>query len=143
MPMRKISEVVQGQKILTATATLPVREAVRQMTRARVGAIMIVEHDQLTGIFTERDLLTRVVAEGLDPDLTQLHEVMTVAPQTITGDKPLGHAMHLMYDGGFRHVPVVDNGRPIGMVSARDALGMEMMAFEGELEQRELITELL
>ncbi|QDF97497.1 inosine-5-monophosphate dehydrogenase [Azoarcus sp. DD4] len=144
MPMRKIGDVVKGQKILTTDEDMTVLEASRRMTDLRVGSIMIVEDGRLHGIFTERDALVRVIASGRDPCRTKLSEVMTRDPQTISPDKPLGHAMHLMYDGGFRHVPVVDgNGRPMGMISARDALGPEMVAFEEELEQRELITELL
>ncbi len=144
MPTRKISEVVRNQRILTTTGTITVREACRQMAENRVGSVMIVDQDgRLTGIFTERDALTRVLATGLDPDTTRLNSVMTADPSTISVTRPLGHALHLMYDGGFRHVPVVQDGRPVGMISARDALGPEMVAFEEELEQREVITELL
>lgn len=144
MPTRKIGEVVKGQKILTTNAETTVVDAARKMADMRVGAIMVVEDGRLTGIFTERDVLVRVIAAGRDAAQTRLDEVMTHDPQAITPDKPLGHAMHVMYEGGFRHVPVVDgNGKPIGMISARDALGLEMVAFEEELEQRELITELL
>jgi len=113
------------------------------MKRSRVGAIMVVEGGRLAGIFTERDALFRVVADGRDPRTTRLAEVMTRNLQTIGPDKPLGHALHMMYEGGFRHVPVVENGVPIGMVSARDALGPELLDFEAELVQREHIREIL
>ena len=66
---------------------------------------------------------------------------MTSHPVTISADKPLGHALHLMFEGGFRHVPVVRNGKPVGVVSARDALGSEMLEFESELRQRDDIAE--
>lgn len=143
MPSRKISEVVNGQTMVTADKTLSVLGACQKMAAARVGAIMVMEQDKLIGLFTERDVLVRVVASGIDPAKTALADVMTANLQTITPDQPLGHAMHLMFDGGFRHVPVVDNGRPVGMISARDALGMEMVAFEEELEKRNSITEIL
>ena len=104
---------------------------------------MILEDERLAGLFTERDALNRVIAAGLDPSLTTLGEVMTTTLQTIDVDKPLVHAMHMMFEGGFRHVPVLRDGVPVGMVSARDALGIEMVAFEHELEQRASITELL
>jgi CBS domain-containing protein len=144
MPTRKISQIIRNQRILTAPASVTVRQACRQMVNHRVGAVMVVDQDgRLTGIFTERDALARVLAVGLDPDTTLLEAVMTAQPTTISPERPLGHALHLMYDGGFRHVPVVENGRPVGMVSARDALGPELAAFENELEQRELITALL
>lgn len=144
MPTRKISEVIAQQEILTTRGGITVREACRLMADNRVGSIMIVDGDgALTGIFTERDALTRVLAADIDPDAVRLETVMTAEPATIDPSRPLGHALHLMYDNGFRHVPVVENGRPVGMISARDALGPEMVAFEEELQQREVITELL
>jgi len=143
MPTRNVGDVIKGQTVVTAARTLSVFEASKKMAHARVGAIMVVEGERLTGLFTERDALNRVLAAGLDPTRTTLADVMTTTLQTINADQPLGHAMHLMFEGGFRHVPVVKGDRPIGMVSARDALGTELIAFEHELEQRASITELL
>ena len=68
---------------------------------------------------------------------------MTRDPQTITQDKPFGHALHMMYEGGFRHVPVVEDGVPIGIVSARDVLGPELEEFACDLQRREHIAESL
>jgi CBS domain-containing protein len=118
-------------------------EAAGLMKRSRVGAIMVVQRGRLTGIFTERDALFRVLAERRDPHTTRLADVMTCDPQTIGPDKPLGHALHMMYEGGFRHLPVVENGAPLGIVSARDALGPELLEFETELVKREHIREIL
>ncbi|NMG75527.1 CBS domain-containing protein [Aromatoleum diolicum] len=143
MPTRKIRDVITHQTILTASADLSVREAARRMAATRVGSIMITDGGTLAGIFTERDGLVRVLAAGLDPETTTLAQVMTSTPITASPESPLGHALHMMNEGGFRHVPIVENGRPVGMVSARDALGPEIVAFEGELQQRETITELL
>jgi CBS domain-containing protein len=89
-------------------------------------------------------MVFRVVAEGRDPSDTRVGDVMTRNPQTIDPDKPFEHALHIMYEGGFRHVPVVeDDGRLIGMVSARDALGPELREFADELDTREHIGEIL
>nr|MBL8456868.1 CBS domain-containing protein [Zoogloeaceae bacterium] len=143
MPSRKISQVIGNQKIVTAAPGLSVLEAARKMAQAHVGSIMITESDRLVGIFTERDALNRVLAAGLDPDRTPLSAVMTANPQSISADAQLGHALHQMFEGGFRHMPVVENDRPVGMVSSRDALGPEMVAFEAELERRNDISELL
>jgi len=143
MPHRTIRDLIGNQTILTASAETNVNEAAGLMKRTNVGAIMVVESGRLVGIFTERDALFRVIAEGREPHATRIAEVMTRNPQTIDPDKPLGHALHMMYEGGFRHVPVVENGRPLGMVSARDALGPELDAFESELVQREHIREIL
>ena len=68
---------------------------------------------------------------------------MTAELQTASPDKPLAHALHMMFEGGFRHVPVVEDGRPVGMVSARNALGLEIQQFEKELEDRDHIAEIL
>ena len=68
---------------------------------------------------------------------------MTDKLQTATPDKTLGHALHLMFEGGFRHLPVVEDGRPVGMVSARNALGLEILQFERERQEREHLAEIL
>jgi len=143
MPQRPVRAIIAKQKILTAPSTTTVWEAARMMKKRKVGAVMVVDHAQLVGIFTERDALFRVVAEGLDAKTTRLAEVMTPHPHTIEADKPFGHALHLMFESGFRHVPVVEGGKPIGMVSARDALGPELQQFESELQRRQRIGEIL
>jgi CBS domain-containing protein len=141
MSSRCIEEIVRKRKLITATRTTTVREAARTMADERVGAVVVLESGRLVGIFTERDIAFRVVARGLDPDKTQLAKVMTTHPVTIGAEKPLGHALHLMYEGGFRHVPVLAHGKPIGVVSSRDALGRELVDFEGELKQRDNMME--
>ena len=85
----------------------------------------------------------RVLAESRDPKKTHIADVMTTKPKTIGPDKAVGHALLMMYEGGFRHVPVVERGKPLGMISARDALGPELQEFEGELLQREYIGEVM
>ncbi|OLC66985.1 MAG: inosine-5-monophosphate dehydrogenase [Betaproteobacteria bacterium 13_1_40CM_4_64_4] len=144
MPQRPIRSVIAKQKILTATAEITVTDAARLMKKKSVGAVMVVkDNGRLAGIFTERDAVFRVLAEGRDPKTTRLSDVMTPQPQTITPEKPFGHALLMMYESGFRHVPVVENGKPVGMVSARDALGPELQEFESELQRRTRIGEIL
>jgi CBS domain-containing protein len=143
MPQRPISSVISKRKVLTAPATLSVLEAARQMRDRKVGAMMVIDAGHLVGIFTERDALYRVMAEGRDAKTVTLAEVMTTGAQTISPDKPVGLALLMMYDGGYRHVPVVSHGKPVGMISARDALGPELQEFESELERRKRIGEVL
>ena len=144
MHNRTLREVVDGQNVVAALAGTTVRAAAVAMANNQVGAIMVVDDTgRLIGLFTERDVLNRVVARSLDPDTTPLSAVMTSQLQTATPDKPLGHALHMMYEGGFRHVPVVDGGKPVGMVSARNALGLEICQFEKELKERDHIAEIL
>ena len=143
MPNRPVGEIIKNQIVLSAPTNISVTEAAKRMKQAKVGAIMVVSDGNLVGLFTERDAVFRVIAAGLDPDTTKLASVMSSNLQTMTPDRPFAHALHLMHDGGFRHVPVVENGRPVGMVSARYALGREIEQFKSELESREQIGEIL
>jgi CBS domain-containing protein len=143
MPQRPIRTIIEDQKPVTATADMSVAAASRLMKQQRIGAILVLDGNRLAGIFTERDALFRVVAEGRDPAATRLAEVMTPNPRTIAPDRPFGHALHIMYEGEFRHVPVVEDGRPLGMVSARDALGPDLREFIRDLDTRNHIAEIL
>jgi len=135
MPGRMISSMVDGRNLFTASKETTVRSACRLMTENRVGALLVLENGKIAGIFTERDALNKILTAGLDPDTTILAQVMASNPQTIGVDKPLAHALYMMAEGGFRHVPVVDaKGTPLGMVSARDALGQDMLELEREME---------
>ena len=144
MSQRPIRSLIAGRTILTAAPDATVAEAANLMRKKSVGAVMVVAEDgRLTGIFTERDALFRVIAESRDPHTTRLAAVMTRDPRTIAPDRPFAHALLMMYDGGFRHVPVVEHGRPVGMVSARDALGPELEEFDSQIERRTRIQEIL
>jgi len=143
MPNRPIRDIIRRAKLVTAHESASVAAAARLMDDANVGALLVVEKDHLKGIFTERDVLTRVVAKGLDPATTPLSRVMTANPDTISPDKPFGQALIMMYDHGYRHMPVVDGGKPIGIVSMRDAAPPELKDLEVDVEQREHISEIL
>lgn len=143
MSHRPIRTVIRNQQFLTAPRTTTVFEAARLMKRHGIDAVLVCEKQRVVGVFTERDIVFRVTAEALDPAKTPVEQVMTASPQTIGPDKPLGHALHMMYEGGFRHVPVVEHGRAIGMLSARDALGPELKEFVSEMDEREHIAEIL
>lgn len=135
-----IRTIIEDQEPLTAPASMTVGEAACLMKQSKSGAIMVVEDGKLVGIFTERDALYRVVAEGHNAQIIKLASVMTRNPQTIHPDRPFDEALQLMHASGFRHVPVVENGRPIGMVSARDAFGEELESFVYELVRQKRIT---
>lgn len=141
MPSRIVSDVIRNKQCVTASLQTSVRQAASLMKAHHVSALIVLgPTGKLAGICTERDIVFDVIADGLDPDMTQVYVIMTESPLAIGPDKPFGHALHLMYEGGFRHVPVVDPaGRPIGMVSARDALNSDALSFEEDLTQRERI----
>ena len=142
MPKRMISHVLDGRGLVTASKDMSVRAACRLMTERNIGALLVVENEQIAGIFTERDALNKILSAGLDPETTHLEQVMVSKPQTIGVDTPLAYALYMMAEGGFRHVPVVDQrGVPVGMVSARDALGQDLVDLEREIQhQQELET---
>ena len=133
----RIRKVMKKETMLTAPPETTVEEAARLMARSGVGAIVVVDGEVVAGIFTERDALFRVVALGRDARTTSLAEVMTPEPLTVDPDRTFGHALQLMHKHGFRHVPVVENGKPVGMVSSRDALDPEMEEFACEVQRRE------
>jgi CBS domain-containing protein len=109
------------QALITVDGDATVRDAVKTMATKSIGAVLIVENDKVAGIFTERDLMTKVVGKDLDSATTKVASVMTRAPKTVKADDAAIDSLELMAEGGFRHLPVVDGtGRPIGIVSQRD-----------------------
>ena len=133
---QRIRSVMEQKKILTAPPETTVGKAAELMAARNVGAVMVVEDERLVGIFTERDAVFRVIARGRDVQTTRLADVMTAAPQTVDPDKSFGYALLMMHENGFRHVPVIENGKPIGIVSARNALDPEMEEFISEAQRR-------
>ncbi len=145
MSSRPVSALLRHQSCVVLPAQASTYEVAQTLKQHHISAVLIVDrHHRLLGICTERDLVFGVMAAGRDPQKTMVEAIMTHHPQTVTADKPFCHALHLMYEGGFRHVPVVDSeGRPIGMLSARDALDMEALQFGQDLVRREEITVML
>src|SRR4029450_10479734 len=123
MPQRPIRNVIARQKILTSHASTTVREAAKAMKERNVSSVLIVDAGKLVGIFTERDAVSRVLAAGRDANATKLGDVMTRNPKTIGPEKPVGHALLMMYEGGFRHVPAARKGPPGGRTPARAGVG--------------------
>ncbi|MBS0326599.1 MAG: CBS domain-containing protein [Proteobacteria bacterium] len=138
MPIRSLRSIVSGQTLVTVSGATTVADAARTMKRRNVGALLVVEGTRLVGIFTERDALFRVLAEGRSPALTRVEDVMTAQPQTIHPDEPFVRALRTMHEGKFRHLPVVEFERPLGMVSMRDALDEDLDELRLDLAQREV-----
>jgi CBS domain-containing protein len=137
MPIRSIRSIIAGQTLVTAVKTATVKDAALQMKRQNIGSLLVVDGTRLIGIFTERDALFRVVAGGRDPVSTTIAEVMTPQPQTIHPDEPFLRALRIMHEGKFRHLPVVEFDRPLGLVSVRDALDEDLYELRVDLEQRQ------
>jgi CBS domain-containing protein len=134
-----IKNVMEHNKVVSAPPDLSVEAAARLMAERQVGAVLVVEQKRLVGIFTERDAVFRVVAKGRDPRATRLAEVMTKEPKTVSPKESFGYAMLVMHENGFRHMPVLENGEPVGVVSARNALDPELEEFESEAQRRKSI----
>jgi CBS domain-containing protein len=135
-----IRSVMQRKKLLTASPETVVAKAAGLMAKRKVSAVMVVDHGgRLIGIFTERDAVHRVIAARRDPHATRLAEVMTPAPKTVTPYETFGYALLMMHEQGIRHIPVVDDGCPVGIVSARNALDPELEEFESEAQRRKHI----
>ena len=115
-----VPHAIHDQQLVAFAPDAVVREVVDAMAKRRFGAVPVVENGKLVGIFTERDVLVRVVAARKDPETTRLAEVMTANPDTVKSSDAVLHALELMNQHGYRHLPVVDGDRLIGVVSIRD-----------------------
>ena len=131
--MRNMSDMVRNQAPVTLPPSATVREACRFMRDRRVGAVLVTEgENRLLGIFTGRDAVHRVLAEGKSAARTKLADVMTRQPDTMPPGKTAIEALRLMEDGRYRHVPVVDGGRVVGIVSRFDFSGIELDRLDEE-----------
>lgn len=118
----QIADLINDRDVVTGNPLLTVRDATRIMIEKRVGAVLVIDDGELVGIFTERDLLSRVVGPGLDPDATPLSEVMTAQPQTVTAEDAIEEVVAWMLTGRYRHLPVMEDGRLAGIVSQGDVM---------------------
>ena len=137
MKKRIIPDVIGKQELVLVSGETTVRDAAKLMASRRIGAVMIGEGQTLLGIFTERDLMNKVVAPGRDPNTVKLSDVMTAKPDTIKPEETAGDALQRMQKGGYRHLPVVENGRLVGMVSVRDIYAAVLDEVTDELQDRE------
>ncbi|MDQ3281322.1 MAG: CBS domain-containing protein [Acidobacteriota bacterium] len=120
--MKQIAELIEGQTLTVIDPNINVRSAAQTMTDRNIGAVAVVDAGRLAGIFSERDLLSRVVAKGLDPDDTTVGVVMS--KELVVADKrdDVDTALEKMQAIHARHLPVVDDGQLVGMISLRDLL---------------------
>jgi CBS domain-containing protein len=137
MHRKVVPDIVNQQKIELLSASTTVRVAARNMADRHIGAILVGQGRRLQGIFTERDVLTRVVARGLDPDTTTLATVMTPDPDTVGPDDLALEVLERLRASGYRHLPVVDHGKVVGIVSIRDLYAAAKRELEEDLQQRE------
>lgn len=131
MIRRIVPDVISDQILHKVTPRDTVRQAARLMREKKIAAVLVMEGERLVGIVTERDMTVRVVAAGLDPDATPISEMMTADPDTLAPSDTASDALRMMKSRNYRHLPVVDGGTVVGMVSVRDLYAV----YNGELEQ--------
>jgi len=125
----------KGSAVFSVPPNITVATAAKEMDRHRVGAVLVIECDRIVGIFTERDVLSRVVAAGVDPNTTPIERVMTRDPITVASSTTVEEVMTLFTNKRFRHLPVVDDGRLVGLVSIGDILRRMVDTHRHEAEQ--------
>lgn len=138
MVLRIIPDVVQGQEIIALTEEGTAAEAARRMLDLNIAAVVVCgEGGKLTGIVTERDLTRRVLARALDAEKTSIADIMTRDPDTLNPGDSAVDALELMRTRHYRHLPVVEDGKVIGMVSIRDLYAAVKLKLEESIRQTE------
>lgn len=137
MQRRIVPHIMLEQTLTTIEAGVSVAEAARLMANRRIGALPVIAGARLSGIVTERDVLFKVVAEGRDPAATAVSDIMTADPDTVTPDSLASDALERMHSGGYRHLPVLDGDRLIGIVSIRDLYAAIKVELEEGIQERE------
>ena len=123
--MKQIAELIEGQTLTVIEPGWTVRTAAERMTERNIGAVAVVDGGRLAGVFSERDIMSRVVAKGLDPDDTAVDTVMTRDIVVAEPSENVDSALQKMHSIGSRHLPVVANGKLVGMISIRDLLEVD------------------
>ncbi len=116
--------------LVTAAPEESVSTVAIRMAQNRIGAVLIVDRDQLVGVVTERDLLTRIIAKHFDPDTTGIGDVKTSPLTTIDVNEPIKAALAIFRTSEFRHLPVLEDGKPIGILSTTDLHAYLLEGFE-------------
>ncbi len=129
--------LVKGPDVMVATSTTTVLEATEQMAEASVGSMIVEDGAGVNGIFTERDLLQRVVVAGLDPATTLLREVMSSPVASCSESTTVGDAQNIMFEKHIRHLVVEEDGGLVGLIGVRDVLAALLREDEERIEELE------
>jgi CBS domain-containing protein len=120
--MALVYDLVKDRRVYSIEADRSVLEAARFMMEHSIGALPVLRNGELVGIFSERDIMNRVVAVGRMPGTTKIAEVMTANPKAVSVDETVENCLFLMREFGFRHLPIIDGKALKGLVSSRDIL---------------------
>jgi CBS domain-containing protein len=130
--MTTLREIVKDRKVYSIDAGKSVLEAARYMMEHNIGALPVLRNGELAGIFSERDIMNRVVAVGRTPGSTSVAEVMSANPRTVPADETVEECLFIMREFGFRHLPIVEGKELKGLVSLRDILMRQAAEHERE-----------
>lgn len=131
--MCSIYDLVKEQEMCVADVNDSVMQVARAMVERNIGAVPVLREGKLAGVFSERDLMRRIVVEGRDPQATKLGEVMTHEPLSVSRNDDLEHCLRLMREHGFRHLLVCEGGQLLGFVSLRDMLLRDLSEKDDEV----------
>ncbi len=131
--MHRLHNVLRKRRVISVPPTASVHDAAVAMTEGRVGAIPILDGERLAGIFSERDLMTRVVVRGLDARTTAVSEVMTSEVTIASLEEHVDECLEKMRRVGCRHLPVIEEGHVVGVLSMRDLLRDEIEEQDDEI----------
>jgi CBS domain-containing protein len=130
--MATLREIIKDRKVYSINAASTVLEAARFMMEHNIGALPVLRDGVLAGIFSERDIMNRVVAVGRTPGTTAVSEVMTPNPRAVPVDETVEECLFIMREFGFRHLPIVEGRELKGLVSLRDILMRRAAEVESE-----------
>lgn len=136
MSRKIVPDVISGQTLQNVSPGETVRHAARMMREKKIAAVLVMEADRLVGIITERDMTCRVIAAGLNPDTTLCRDIMTADPDTLAPHDDAADAIRMMREHNYRHLPVVDGAKVVGMVSVRDLYAVANTELEQDLKDR-------
>ena len=134
--MANVKEILQkkGSRVVTVHPNRPVMEAVRLMNEHKIGAVVVLDKETVVGVFTERDLLTRVVSKGKNPEKTDIGEVMSTPVAYCTPETELDECRSVITEKRIRHLPVVDQGRLVGLISIGDLMAWEIADHQSTIQ---------
>jgi CBS domain-containing protein len=131
--MCSIYDLVKEQEMCAADVNDSVMQVARAMVERNIGAVPVLREGKLAGVFSERDLMRRIVVEGRDPQATKVGDVMTPEPLSVNRNEDLEHCLRLMREHGFRHLPICEGGKLLGFVSLRDMLLRDLSEKDDEV----------
>jgi len=132
--MERIVDLVKDRDVYFVEASRSVLDTVKYMAERNIGAVAVIRGDELVGIFSERDLMKRVVAPGKNPAATTVEDVMTADPLVVSPQEEVSDCMRMMKEHSFRHLPICDGRKLKGLLSLRDLLLHDQVEKEGEIQ---------